>query len=124
MWVANHFRKKFKTITDRALNLVNPITDVALQMSVQVRVPGKGRGSSSEAMLGVTVREVVATTFMVTRVATPIPSVPIGILRVSQQCSRGLLCGLHTSLCTSARWSCEAVVRLSHLINLQCKTFT
>jgi hypothetical protein len=41
----------------RALSLVNPITDVPLQRSVPVRVPGRGRGSDSEARLGVTVRE-------------------------------------------------------------------
>jgi hypothetical protein len=60
------------------LSLVNPITDVPLQSSVPVRVPGRGGGSSSEARLGVTMRGVVTTTLMVTQVATPIPSVPLG----------------------------------------------
>jgi hypothetical protein len=106
------------------LSLVNPITDVPLQRGVPVRVPGRCRGSSPEAWLGVTVKGVVTTTLMVTRVATPIPSVPVGLLRVSLRCSHGLLCYLHTRSPTSARWSCEPVVRLSHLIKLQCKTFT
>jgi hypothetical protein len=74
-----------------ALRLVNPITDVPLQRSVPVRVPGRGGGSSSEARLRVTVRGVVTTTLLVTRVATPIPSVPLGLLRVSMWCSCGLL---------------------------------
>jgi hypothetical protein len=106
------------------LSLVNPITDVPLQRSVPVRVPGRGRGSGSQARLGVTVRGIVTTTLMVTRVANPIPSVPLGLLRVSLRCSRDLLCCLHTSSPVSARWSCEAMARLSHLIKLQCKTFT
>jgi hypothetical protein len=103
----------------RALSLVNPITDVSLQRGVPVRVLGRGGGSSSEARLGVTVRGVVTTTLMVTLVATPIPSVPLGLLRVSLRCSRGLLCYLHVNSPVSARWSCEAVARLSHLIKLQ-----
>jgi hypothetical protein len=107
-----------------ALSLVNLITDVPLQRGVPVRVPGRGRGSSSEARLRVTGRGVVTTTLIVTRVATPILSVPLGLLRVSLWCSGGLLCCLHTSSPTSARWSCEAMARLSHLIKLQCKTFT
>jgi hypothetical protein len=67
----------------RALSLVNPITDIPLQRSIPVRVPGRGGGSSSEARLRVTLREVITTTLMVTRVATPIPSVPLWLLRVS-----------------------------------------
>jgi hypothetical protein len=106
------------------LSLVNPITDVPLQRSVSVRVPGRGGGSGLEARLGVTLRSVITTTLMVTRVATPIPSVPLGLLRVSLRCSRGVLCCLHASLPASARWSCEAVACLSHPIKLQCKTFT
>jgi hypothetical protein len=39
----------------RALSLVNPITDVLLQRSIPVRVPGSGGGSGSEARLGVDV---------------------------------------------------------------------
>jgi hypothetical protein len=74
--------------------------------------------------LGVTVRGVVTTTLMVTQVATPIPCVPLGLLRVSLQCSRDLLCCLHASSPVSVRWSSEAVARLSHPIKLQCKTFT
>jgi hypothetical protein len=46
------------------LSLVNPITVVPLQRSIPVRVPG--RGSSSEARLGVTLRGVITTTLMVT----------------------------------------------------------
>jgi hypothetical protein len=107
----------------RALSLINPITDVPLQRRVPVRVPGRGRGFSSEARLRVTMRGVV-TTLMVTRVATPIPSVPLELLRVSLRCSRGLLCCLHASSPVSARWSYEVVACLSHLIKLQCKTFT
>jgi hypothetical protein len=72
----------------------------------------------------VTVRGIVTTTLMVTLVANPIPSAPLGLLRVSLRCSRGLLCCLHMSSPASARWSCEAVACLSHLIKLQCKTFT
>jgi hypothetical protein len=106
-----------------ALSLVNPITDVPLQRSITVRVPGRGGGSGTEARLGITVRGVVTTTLMVTRVATPIPSVPLGLLRVSLRCSHCLLCCLHTSSPASARWSCEALAHLSHLIKLQCKTF-
>jgi hypothetical protein len=85
----------------RVLSLVNPITDVPLQRGVPVRVPGRGRGSGSEAKLGVTVRGIVTITLMVTRVATPIPSVPLGLLR-----------------------ACEAMACLSHPIKLLCKTFT
>jgi hypothetical protein len=102
----------------RALSLVNPITDVPLQRGVPVRVPDRGRGSSSEARLGVPLRGVITTTLMVTRVATPIPSVPLGLLRVSLRCSRGLLCYLHASLPASARWSYEAMACLSHPIKL------
>jgi hypothetical protein len=49
-----------------ALSLVNPITDVLLQWTVHVRVPGRGRVFGSEARLGVTVRGVITTTLMVT----------------------------------------------------------
>jgi hypothetical protein len=108
----------------RALSLVNPQTDVPLQRSVPVGVHGRGRGSASEPRLGVTVRGVVTTTLMVTRVANPIPSVPLGLLRVSLRCSRGLLCCLHLSSPVSVRRSYEAVACLSHPIKLQYKTFT
>jgi hypothetical protein len=81
---------------------------VPLQRSIPVRVPSRGGSSGSEARHLVTMRGVVTTTLMVTRVATPIPSVPLGLLRVSLWCSHGLLCCLHTSLPVSARWSCEA----------------
>jgi hypothetical protein len=101
-----------------ALSLVNPITDVPLQRSVPVRVPGRGGGFSSEARLRVTMRGIVTTTLMVTRVANPIPSVPLGLLRVRLQCSCGLLCCRYVSLPTSARWSCEAMACLPHLIKL------
>jgi hypothetical protein len=94
------------------LSLVNPITDIPLQRRAPVRVPDRGGGSGSEARL------------RVTWVANPIPSVPLGLLRVSLRCSRGLLHYLHMSSPTSARWSCEAVACLSHLIKLQCNTFT
>jgi hypothetical protein len=86
-----------------ALSLVNSITDVPLQRSIPVRAPGRGRGSGLEARLGVTMRGVVTTTLMVTREATLVPSVPLGLLRVSPWCSRGLLCCLHASLPVSAR---------------------
>jgi hypothetical protein len=102
----------------RVLSLVNPLTDVPLQRSIPVRVPGRGGGSGLEARLGVTMGGVVTTTLVVTRVATPIPSVPLGLLRVSLRCSHGLRCNLHTSSPTSARWSCEAMVHLSHPIKL------
>jgi hypothetical protein len=108
----------------RMLSMVNPITDVPLQRSIPVRVPGRGGGFGSEARLRVTLRGVTTTTHMVTRVATPIPSVPLGLPRVSLRCHRGLLCYLHEISPASVRWSCEAVVCLSHLIKLQCKTFT
>jgi hypothetical protein len=108
----------------RMLSLVNPITDIPLQRSVPVRVPSRGGGSGSEARLGVTVRGIVTTTLMVTRVANPISSVPLELLRVSLWCGHGLLCCLHTTSPTSARWSCKAVACLSHPIKLQCKTFT
>jgi hypothetical protein len=108
----------------RTLSLVNPITDVPLQSSIPVRVLGRGRGFGSKARLGVTVRGVVAITLMVTQVATPIPSVPLGLLSVSLRCSRGLLCCLRTSSPVSPRWSCEAMLHLSHPIKLECKTFT
>jgi hypothetical protein len=107
-----------------ALGLVNPITDVPLQRSVPVRVPSKRGGSGSKTRLGVTVRGVVTITLVVTQVDTLVPSVPLGLVRVSLQCSRGLLCCLHVSSPVSARWSCEAMVCLSHLFKLQCKTFT
>jgi hypothetical protein len=108
----------------RMLSLVNPITDIPLQRSLPVRVSSRGRCFGSEAGLRVTLRGVVTTTLMVTQVATPIPNVPLGLLRVSLRCSRGLLCYLHTSSLASVRWSCEAVARLSHPMKLQCKTFT
>jgi hypothetical protein len=108
----------------RALSLVDSKTDVPLQRSVLVRVPDRGRRSSSEARLRVTMKGIVTTTLMVTRVANPIPSVPLGFLRVSLRCSHGLLCGLHTSSSMGARWSYEDVACLSHPIKLQCKTFT
>jgi hypothetical protein len=57
----------------RALSMVSLITDVPLQRSVSVEVLGRGGGSGSEARLRVTVRGVVTTTLMVTRVATPYP---------------------------------------------------
>jgi hypothetical protein len=101
-----------------ALSLVNSVTDVPLQRSVPVGVPSRGRGSGSEARLRVTLRRIVTTTLIVTLVANPIPSVPLGLLRVSLRCSHGLLCCLHMSLPTSVRWSYEAVVRLSHPIKL------
>jgi hypothetical protein len=108
----------------RVLNLVNPITNVPLQRGVPIRVPGRGGGSRSEARLRITIRRILTTTLMVTRVANPITSVIVGLLRVSLHCSRGLLCCLYTSSPVSARWSCKAVARLSHQIKLQCKTFT
>jgi hypothetical protein len=78
-----------------ALSLVNPITDIPLQRSIPIRVPDRGGGFGLEARLGVPLRWVITTTLMVTRVATPIHSVPLGLLRVSLRCSHGLLC--HTS---------------------------
>jgi hypothetical protein len=108
----------------RALSLVNAIIDVLLQRSVPVRVPDRGGGSSSEARLGVTLRGVITTTLMVTRVAIPVLSVPLGLLRKSLQCSCGLLCCLYASSPASARWSYKAVAHLFHPIKLQCKTFT
>jgi hypothetical protein len=108
----------------RVLSLVNPITKVPLQGTIPISVPGRGGGFGSKARLGVTMRGIVTTTLMVTRVANPIPCVPLGLLRVSLRCSRGLLCCLHTSSPTNARWSYEAVACLSHPIKLQCKTFT
>jgi hypothetical protein len=107
-----------------ALSLINPITDVLLQRSEPVGVPGRGRGSGSVARLMVTMRGVVTTTLMVTQIATPIPSVPLGLLRVSLWCSHGLLCCLHMSSPASARWSYEVVAHLSHQIKLHYKTFT
>jgi hypothetical protein len=104
-------------------SLVNSITDVPLQRSVPVRVPGSGGGSGSEVRLEVTMSGVV-TTLMVAWVATPVPNVPLGPQTVSLRCSRGLMCYLHVSSPSSARWSHEAVARLSRLIKLQCKTFT
>jgi hypothetical protein len=97
------------------LSLVNPITDVPLQRSVPVRVPGRAGGFVSKARLGVTVRGVVST-LRVTRVATPVSSVPLGLLRVSMWYSHGLQCCLHASSPMIARWSYEGVARLSHMI--------
>jgi hypothetical protein len=62
-----------------ALSLVSPITDVPLQRSIPVRVLARGRGSGSEARIGVTVRGVITTALMVIRVAAPILSVPLGL---------------------------------------------
>jgi hypothetical protein len=107
----------------RALSLGNPITDVSLQRSIPVWVPGRGRGSGLEARLVVTMRVIVNTSLMVTRVANSIPSVSLGLLRVSLRCSHGLLCCLHKSSLVSVRWSCEAVARLSHPIKLHCMAF-
>jgi hypothetical protein len=100
------------------LSPINAITDVTLQRRIPVRVPSRGGGSDSEARLGVTMRGIVTTTLMVTRVANPVPSIPPGLLRVSLWRSCGLLCCLHTSSPTCVRWSCEAVARLSHPIKL------
>jgi hypothetical protein len=50
----------------RTLSLVSPITDIPLQRSVPVRVPGRGEGFGSEARLRVTVRGVITTSLMVT----------------------------------------------------------
>jgi hypothetical protein len=100
------------------LSWVNPINDIPLQWSVPVGIPSRGGGSGLEARLGVTVREVVTTTLMVTRVATPIPSVPLRLLRVSLWCSHGLLCCPHMSSPASAKRSCEAVACVSHPIKL------
>jgi hypothetical protein len=61
------------------LSLVNPITDVSLQRSVAVKVPGRSGGSSSEARLGVTVTRIVTTTLLVTQVPNPIPSDQLGL---------------------------------------------
>jgi hypothetical protein len=69
----------------RALLLVNPITDIPRQRGVPVRVPSRGGGSGLKVRLGVTMRGVVTTTLMASRVATPIPSVPLGLLRVSMR---------------------------------------
>jgi hypothetical protein len=91
------------------LSLVNPITDIPLQRSVPVKVPGRGGGFGSEARLEVPLRGVIITTLVVTRVATPIPNVPLGLLRVSLRCSRSLLCCLHASSpheCKVVLWSC------------------
>jgi hypothetical protein len=108
----------------RTLSLVNLINNILVQRSIPVWVPGRGGGTDSEARLGVTVRVVVTTTLMITRVATPVHSVPLGLVRVSLRCTHGLLCCLQASSPVSARWSCEAVARPSHPIKLQCKTFT
>jgi hypothetical protein len=78
------------------LSVVDPILNILLQRIVPVRVPGRGGGSDLEARLGVIVRGVV-TTLMVTQVATPIPNVPLGLLRASLRCTHGLLCCLHES---------------------------
>jgi hypothetical protein len=105
----------------RTLSLVNPITDVLLQRSVPVRVPSRGRGSSSEARLGVTVRGIVTTTLMVTQVANPIPSVPLGLMWVSLWCSHGMLCCHHTSSPASAGWPAghKSLARQLHLASTQ-----
>jgi hypothetical protein len=108
----------------RVLSLVNPTTDIPLQKTVPVRVPSRGRGSGLVARLRITMRGVVTTTLMVNRVATSIPSVPMGLMRVSLRCSCGLPCYLHMSSPARVRWSCETVAHLSHPIKLQCKTFT
>jgi hypothetical protein len=42
----------------RVLSLVNPITDILLERSVPVKVPGIGGSSGSKARLGLTVRGV------------------------------------------------------------------
>jgi hypothetical protein len=103
MCKVKHLILKLSNPFHRALSLVNPVPDVPLQRSVPVRVPRRGGGSSSEARLGVTVRGVITTTLMVNRVATPILSVPLRLLRVSLRCSHGLLCCLHTSSTASVR---------------------
>jgi hypothetical protein len=83
-----------------ALSLVNRITNIPLQRSIPVRVPVRGGGSSSGARLRVTVRGVVTTTLMVTRVATPIPSGTLG--------SWGWACGVVVVCCAASIWSrCE-----------------
>jgi outer membrane receptor protein involved in Fe transport len=48
------------------LSLINLTTDVPLQRSIAVRVPGRGGGSGSEGRLRVTVRGIVTTILMVT----------------------------------------------------------
>jgi hypothetical protein len=113
-----HTSLKLSDTFHRVLSLVRPIIDVPFQRKVPVEVPSRGGGSSSEARPGVTVRGAVTINLMVTRVASPIPSVPLGLLRVSLRCSRGLLCYLHASSPVNVRWSCEDVACLSHPINL------
>jgi hypothetical protein len=101
------------------INLVSPITSVPLRRKILVEVLGRGRGSGSVARLQVTMREVVTTTLMVTQEAAPIHNVPLGLMRVSLRYSRGLLRYLQESSPASARWSCEAMARLSHPIALR-----
>jgi hypothetical protein len=46
----------------------------SIQMSILVPVSGRGRGFGSDAWLGLTMRGIVTTPLLVTRVATHIPS--------------------------------------------------
>jgi hypothetical protein len=78
MCIVIHLSLESSDPFQHVLSLVNTITDVVLQRSIPVRVLGRGVGSGSEARLLVTVRGIVTTTLMVTRVANPIPSVPLG----------------------------------------------
>jgi hypothetical protein len=66
-----------------SLESSDPFHHALSLVSVPVRVPGRGEGSDSEARLGVIVRGVITTALMVTQVANPIPSVPLGLMRVS-----------------------------------------
>jgi hypothetical protein len=50
----------------RLLHLVNAITDVSVQRSTLVKVPGRGGDSDSKARLRVPLRGVITTTLMVT----------------------------------------------------------
>jgi hypothetical protein len=79
------------------LCLVSPITNIPLKGVIPVGVLCRGRDSCSMAEPGRTMRVVrVRTTApLVLRVSTLIPSVPLGLLRVSMWFGGVLLCCLH-----------------------------
>jgi hypothetical protein len=87
----------------RLLCLVCLITATPLERVLPVWVACRGGGPCSVADPGRIVRVLGTTALLVLRVTTPIPNVPLGLLRGILWCNGGLLCCLQASTSTSAR---------------------
>jgi hypothetical protein len=95
------------------LCLVNSITKIPLKRVILVRVPCRSEGSCSTTEPGRTMRVVKTTAPLVLRVSTLIPSVPLGLPRVSLWFGGVLLCCLHASTLSCERWAWVAMVHIS-----------